>query len=146
MDCRLLAQVLQTGSGRVSDRRDPSGVRDRPGERPRSPADRAAARGHLRRGLHAGAQLRAELFEDVHQRRQFADPDQRNEGRQGGAPVDLLHGPAVGHGSAISTSGGHKVFRLQVSPVLRPYRVRNVLQRRQMRGRVSYAVHTFESV
>lgn len=122
----LLAPVLQAGPGRVPDRGDTPGVRHRPGERARGAADRPGPRGHLRRGLHAGAQLRAQLFQELHARR--PPVDQGPGGRPGGpALVHHVHGPAVGHAAAAGPSGRHQVFRLQVSQVHRPHRAGHVL-------------------
>jgi len=142
LDSRLLAQVFQTGPGRVVDRRDIAGVRYRPGERARSAVDGAAVRGHLRRGFHAGAQLRAELFEDVHARRSAVGSDQRRGDQGRRTLVHHVHRPAVGYRPTVGPSGGHEVFRLQVSQVFRSHGARDVLQRSQVQDRVSRANET----
>jgi len=66
MDCGPLAEVFQIRPDRMAGRRDTQSVRDRAGQRTRSPAYRSTVRGHLRRGLDAGAQLRAQLLQVVH--------------------------------------------------------------------------------
>lgn len=97
------------------------------GERSRGTANQPAVRGHLRYGFHAGAQLRAELLEDVHARRPLVGEDQRRGGQDRTTFVDYIHGPVVGHRPAVGSFGGHKVFRLQVSQVYRSHRTRYLL-------------------
>lgn len=62
MDCGPLAEVFQIRSDRMARRRDTESVRNRAGQRTRNPTYRSTVRGHLRRGLDAGAQLPAQLL------------------------------------------------------------------------------------
>jgi len=104
MDCGLLAQVFQTGPGRVAGRRDTPGVRDRAGQWTRSASHRSSVRGHLRRWLDAGAQLRAQLLQDVHARRSSVDQDCGRGRREWRTPVHIVHGCTLGHRAAACPS------------------------------------------
>jgi len=107
MDCGPLAQVLQTGPGRVVGRRDTSSVRDRAGQRARSAPHRSSVRGDLRRGLDAGAQLRAQLLQDVHPRRSSVDQNRSRGRRERRTSIHLVHGRALGHSAETRPSGRH---------------------------------------
>lgn len=127
VDCGPLAQVLQTGSGRVVGRRDTPSVRDRAGQRARSAPYRFTVRGHLRRGVDARAQLRAQLFQDVHVRRSSVDQNRSRGRRERRTSIHLVHGRALGYRAAARPSGRHEILRLQVPQVFGPHGTRNVL-------------------
>lgn len=115
LDCGPLAQVFQPGPDGMDGRRDTPSVRDRAGQRTRSTAHRSTSRGHLRRGLDAGAQLRAQLLQDVHERRAPVNQDRGRSHRQRWTPVHLVHRRTVGHRTAARPSGRYEILRLQVS-------------------------------
>jgi len=127
MDCGPLAQVLQAGPGRVAGRRDTPGVRDRAGQRARSASHRFTVRGHIRRRIDAGAQLRAQLLQNVHARRSSVDQDWGHGRRERRTSIHFVHRRALGHGATARPSGRHEILRLQVPQVFRSHGTRNVL-------------------
>jgi len=99
----------------MADRRNTPRLRYRPSERARSTVNGTTARGHLRHGFHVGAQLRAQLFEDIYAGRPAVDPGQGHGDQGRRTPVHHVHRPAMGHRPTAGPSGGYEILRLQMS-------------------------------